>query len=138
MFQQEWFEKAIEEGSEVLVYFIIDQIGAFTFGMRHELTHGRIPESQSEGVYADILAAKEQQKSAVKMLTRFGVQNPTGENDAPTAEYWKWYHWWNNYIHSLSDEDFEALNAALENGLDVSQWRPQGDWKSEANVEPEG
>lgn len=135
MFEKAWFEKTIEEGPEIMLYFIIDQIGSFTFHMNHDLAHSRI-QGDTTGVDADIQTAREQQKAAVKKLTRFGVQNPTGENDAPTEEYWKWYRWWDNYIHSLNNEEFDALNNALEKDTDLSKWRPLGDWKPQAEEQP--
>lgn len=137
MFEKAWFEKTIEEGPEIMLYFIIDQIGSFTFHMNHGLAHNRI-QGDTTGVDADIQTAREQQKLAVKKLTRFGVEKPTdGEHDAPTPEYWLWYRWWNSYIESLSTEEFDALNLAMEENADLSKWRPQGDWKPQTEIQPE-
>jgi len=70
-----------------------------------------------------------EQKEAVAHLTRFGLAKPTEDDGRPTPEYWKWYRWWDGYIKSLSEEEFSALEVALDKGVDVSKWRPTGSWQ---------
>ena len=86
-------------------------------------------------------AAKLQKKVSVcaAQVKRFGVDpvlvkryNPLykEEMEAPSDDYWKWYHWWKEYITSLSDQQFRELDRALEANQDVSTWRPKGDWRA--------
>jgi len=43
MFEAKWLKEMCEKGPEVMLYFIIDQIGGFSWQMNHDMADGRIP-----------------------------------------------------------------------------------------------
>ena len=70
-------EKEIKEFgetcTEVELYFQIDAIGAFIWRMRHDMSHGRIPEKDCEAVLEDVKKMSESQQILVEYVKRFDV-----------------------------------------------------------------
>lgn len=58
---------------EVNTYFLIDECGAFTWRMNHEMAHGRIPQESHAAIQEDIEGIKELQKFTADNLNRFGI-----------------------------------------------------------------
>lgn len=113
--------------SEIMLYFLIDAIGAFTWRMNHDYAHGRIPEDDMVAINKDIERLRVKQDRAVKNLPRFGV-NPL-EDGKTTAEYWAWYKWWNHWHKDeLTNEQWDELNQKMNEKADLSSYRPSGDW----------
>ena len=95
-------EKEIKEFgetcTEVELYFQIDAIGAFIWRMRHDMSHGRIPEKDCEAVLEDVKKMSERQQILVEYVKRFDVpyemvevDGPFGKGLRPCEDYWKWY-----------------------------------------------
>jgi hypothetical protein len=97
--------------------------------MNHEMSHDRISEKDIPAIEADVVKAAAEVVTMARGLTRFGLVQPLKEDDRPTEEYWKWYRWWNNYVESLSGDEFGKLDKALSDNGDVSCWRPKESWK---------
>ena len=134
MFKEELLVEAIESGPEIMTYMLIDNIGAFTWRMNHDMADGRIPKKDHAAIDEDIKQAVKEQQRLVRSLTRFGVKTPLDENDRPTEEYWKWYRWWSEWHKStLTNEQWDELNAVL--GMEMTEeqiqkYRPEGDWRT--------
>ncbi len=114
---------------EIQVFYAIRELGGFIFHMNHDMADGRIPDKDHPSIDVDVRKAVEESTKIVKSLTRFGLEKPTEENGAATAEYWKWYRWWDSYECSLSTKQFLELEKVLESKGDLTPWRPEGDWK---------
>ncbi len=123
MFQEDKLVDILENGQEIVIFFMIEQIGAFCFYMNHDMADGRIPEHQHAAIDADIASAQSQQVRLVKSLDRFGA-SLVDDQGKPSEEYWKWYRKWKNYTTSLSNDEFERLDKAISNGDDLSDWKP--------------
>jgi len=142
MFKEEALQDVIENGPELMVYFFIDQIGAFSWRMNHEMAHGRIEQQHHAAIDKDIERAKQQQVRLVKCLPRFGVEKPLDESNRATEDYWKWYRWWSNWHkNTLTNDEWDALQRDL--GADgtmtqeqIEKYRPEGDWRE--TPKPEG
>jgi hypothetical protein len=65
---------------------------------------------------------------SVDKTARFGVNIPRN-GGMPTIEYHRWFSWWENYLVGLSTNEFHDLETAVKMRHDVSNWRPQGDWR---------
>lgn len=118
----------IDQMSEIHLYFLIDFVGAFTWRMTHDYSHGRIPENDWPGIQKDINRLRERQTRAAKTLSKFGVK--VSDDGKPTDEYWAWYKWWSHWHKDeLSAEEWDALDRKLTAHEDVSAFRPKGDWR---------
>lgn len=135
MFEKKELQRICENGAEVMLYHIINQLGGFIFYMNHDMADGRIPESDWPSIDAEIKMAQEEIQFAVDHTTRFGVTQPRDTEGRATPAYWKWFSWWDNYAKSLSDEKFHQLDEALKTsgGLptdELNKWQPEGDWQT--------
>lgn len=118
-------KKLIENFDEVTAYFFIDTIGAFTWRMNHDASHGRIemtPELKNE-----ILQMYEEQAYAVNQLTKFGVDPETAKN-RPDGDYWKWYEHWHSWHHGMSEELWRELDNKMNKGEDITDMLPKHKW----------
>ena len=122
-------EKAkILEMNEVNTYFLIDECGAFTWRMNHEMAHGRIPKESHAAIDKDIKGVKELQQFAVDNLTRFGV-DPTTAKDGENGEYWKWYHFWDGWKKGLSNEDWNKVMVLISQNKPFDEYMPTKTWR---------
>ena len=128
MIDEAFLKKLIESGPEVLAYFTIQSIGAFCWSMEHDMADGRIPEKDWPAIDTDIKRARIEQLEVVKSLKLYGVES-VAEDGKPSKDYWKWYRFWNDYVNSLTDQEFHELDQALTQELDVSTFKPKGSWK---------
>ena len=117
--------------TEIRLYFFIDFVGAYTWRMNHDYSHGRISEDEMVSIDKTIARLRIKQDRAVKNLTRFGFK-PLSDEGKPTAEYWAWYKWWSKWHKDdLTQEQWRELDAKMSAGEDVSSYRPSGDWRSQ-------
>lgn len=121
-------QKEIIDLNEVDTFFLIDECGAFIWRMNHEMSHGRIPAEHIEGVNADIASVREIQVFTVNNLSKFDV-DPVSVSDKD-GDYWKWYRFWDAWKKGLSDEDWNAVNTALQNKTDYEKYLPETTWKN--------
>jgi hypothetical protein len=132
MFQEEMLEKVVENGPEVLVYFMINHIGSFQWRMNHSMMHGRITEGHAE-IHEDMQRGHEQQKQLIRSLPKYGVAKPLEDDDKPTGEYWKWFRWWNDWAqHTLTRDEWEAIEGEIQLDMteeQIARCRPPGDWR---------
>jgi len=116
------------EMSEINTYFLIDECGAFTFRMNHEMAHNKIPKESHAAIQEDIDNVRELQKFAVDNLTRFNV-DPETVNDREDGEYWKWYRFWDNWKKGLSDEVWNTINQLMANNKSIDEYLPKETWR---------
>jgi len=114
--------------SEADNYFIIDECGAFTWRMNHEMAHNRIPNENHAEVQEDINNVRELQQFVVDNLGRFGVE-PESAKDRENGDYWKWYRFWDNWKKGLSDEDWNTINQLMGNNKSYEKYLPKTTWR---------
>jgi len=119
-------KRIVENGPEIYAYMYIQQLGGAIWRLNHDAADGRIPDSPK--IDRDIAEMRKQQLELIKSLSKYGVE-PLNEDGHPTEQYWKWYHWWNNYIEGLPQIDWQRLDKEMSENIDVSNWRPPGSWK---------
>ncbi len=137
MFKKPAFTEAITQGTEITLYFLIDEIGAFTWRMNHDMAHNRIPVGDHAAIDKDITSASKQQRLAVEQCKRFGVEEPFDDQGVATPDYWNWYRWWDSWKKALTDKEWDVLNIALskDDGLTEDEmlfYRPNGTWQDTA------
>lgn len=113
--------------SEIDIFFIIDECGAFKWRMNHDMAHGRIAVESHAAIQKDIVNIQEIQEFAVSTLDRFGI-DPKSAEDKPDGDYWKWFTFWNNWKKSLSNEDWNAVGLAMENKKLYDEYLPKNKW----------
>lgn len=113
---------------EVETYFLIDECGAFTWRMSHEMAHGRIPQEAHADIQKDIENVRELQAFAVENLMRFGV-DPESAKDREDGDYWKWYIFWDNWKKGLSDEDWNVVSSLIEKKESIEEYLPKNTWR---------
>jgi hypothetical protein len=113
---------------EIDTYFFIDECGAFMWRMNHDMAHNRIPQEEHKTIDDEIAKIRILQKFAVDNLTRFGV-NPETVNDRKNGDYWKWYHFWDDWKKGLSDKDWNEVNHLMLNNEPFDKFLPEGNWK---------
>jgi hypothetical protein len=111
--------------NEVESYFIIDECGAFIWRMNHEMSHGRV--DNTEAVSKDIENVREIQQLVVDNLKQFGV-DPESVKDHENGNYWKWYHFWDNWKKSLSDDDWDSVSRLMSNSEPFDEFLPKESW----------
>lgn len=126
------FVEQATQGPEVFLYHLINTIGGVIWRHNHAASHGR-PSSFGNEEMPRLQAMVE---FAVDQTTRFGVSTPRDSSGSPTPEYWLWFRWWDAYVQGLSTQEFDVLDDALDKGVDVSQFRPQGDWRQVSVHDP--
>lgn len=72
----------------------------------------------------------------VMQTSRFGVEfeePKEGEHLKYPASYEQWFIWWSEYLdYTISSEEKDDLKSRLEKNVDVSMYRPEGDWRKSA------
>lgn len=117
--------------SEIHLYSCINAIGGFIWSMNHDMSHGRIKSTL--GIEKDLAEAQYSIEYTVLQSRRFGVDIPdvkVGEHVERTKSYNNWFSWWNTYVMGLSDEKWKELEAKMEKRENVSEFRPEGDWRT--------
>ncbi len=140
MFEQQVFMTTIDGCPEVVLYFLIDQLGAFIWRMNHDMADGRIEAKYHAAIDRDLDLARKQQKQAVQQCERFGVPQPIDSEGAACPKYWLWYRWWDKWKKGLSDDEWEALDAVLSCDRtmtegEINKYRPPGGWQTQAAPE---
>ena len=124
--EQELKDKILEM-SEIDTFFLIDECGAFKWRMSHEMSHNRIPQESHAEIQKDIVKIQEIQEFAVNSLNRFGI-DPESAKDRPDGDYWKWYGFWNDWKKGLTDEQWNAVNLAMEKEKSYHEYLPKNKW----------
>lgn len=112
---------------EVMTYFLIDECGAFTWRMGHDMANGRIPQESHEAIQQDITNVRELQQFAVDNLTRFDV-DPESAKDRENGAYWKWYHFWDDWKKGLSAEDWDKVSQLMKKEESIEEYLPALKW----------
>lgn len=114
--------------NETDTYFLIDECGAFTWRMNHDMAHGRIEQESHAAIDADIVNVREIQQFAVDNLSRFGV-DPESAKDRENGDYWKWYRFWDDWKKGLSNEDWNAVNQLMIDEKSYEEYLPKTTWR---------
>ena len=117
--------EAINNLSEVDLYFNIDALGGHIWRCRHDMAHGRIPE-------IDLTEEQYALEYMVYQTTKFGVELPKPTIDkhiTVTPSYNAWYSFYSNHFKKvLTDEQWNAFQEAKKTGQDTSAFMPSGHW----------
>lgn len=120
--------KLSQEVDELGLYYLTVRMGEPFIRITRNLNNGTIGAEHREG-WAEIMQDSQQLKIVLAATTRFGVETPQEPNGLPTAEVISWYDWWHTYIEGLPLSEWETLKLAMDHNVDISSWRPAGDWK---------
>ena len=116
--------------TEQELYFYINTFGGMIWRLNHDMADGRIEERLDLTPYQYAL------EYCVMHTPRFGVkidEPKEGEHVKATDSYWAWFRWWDKYFQrTLTNEEYEDYQRKADNGEDISQFRPTGDWRSNA------
>ena len=113
--------------SEVNSYFIINECGAFIFKMGHAMGKDRVNPKDRPAIQKDMRNVQEIQQFIVDNLDRFGVE-PASYKDKENGDYWKWYHFWDDWKKSLSDDDWSVISTKIANGESIDIYLPTKKW----------
>lgn len=123
------FKQEIDDMNETELYFVIDEIGAYTWRMNHDMADGRIELKAHASIDKDIARMHKHQGHAVERL-RDVVEGLDPTNDGiPTDDYWKWYRWWDAWKKGMPDEQWNEISAKMKRDEDISSYRPEGSWR---------
>jgi hypothetical protein len=123
---------------EIQAYFLINQIGGIIWRMNHDMADGRIPEEEHPKIDEELARISKTQIQAISSLHRFGVTQPFRDaNQQPSGAYVAWFKWWDSYVKGLSEGVWRVLEARVNHQLDVSEYRPEGDWHDNIAQEEE-
>lgn len=113
---------------EVNLYLLIDAMAGHIWRCKHEMAHGRIP-------YIDLTEEQYALEYMIYQTKKFGVdlKEPTiDKHVTPTNSYKAWYKFYDNHFKRvLNNKQWNAFLQAKNNGLDVSEFMPEGNWKDE-------
>jgi hypothetical protein len=134
MFEEEQFQQLCKSCPEILLYFTINELGGFIWRMNHDMADFRIAAEDHPAVSQDVTKAQVQIQFAVDQTTRFGVsmpRNTESSNGGATPEYWTWFQRWDDYVKSLTDEQFKELNSVMtaysssNDATELDKWHPE-------------
>ena len=112
--------------TEQQLYFYINTFGGMIWRLKHDMAHGRIGE-------VDLTPYQYAIEYCVMRTPRFGVkiEEPAeGGHVKTTDSYWAWFRWWDEYFQkTLTDKEYQEYIRKSNNGEDISQFRPKGDWR---------
>jgi hypothetical protein len=120
-------ENNVNTCCEYILYSIIQSLGGIRWRIAHDAADGRIPDDQN--VSRSLEELTEKLEAAVDQTARFGVETPVRPEGQANQSYWLWYRKWNDWVESLSDDEFNRLDAVIESdlgdhispGMDVSE-----------------
>lgn len=117
--------EAINNLSEVDLYFSIDAMGGHIWRCNHDMHHGRIP-------IIDLTEEQYALEYMVYQTTKFGVELPEPTIDkhiSATPSYKAWYSFYSNHFKNvLTDEQWDLFKQAHKSGQDISLFMPTGHW----------
>ena len=117
--------EAINNLSEVDLYFNIDAMVGHIWRCSHDMNHGRIPE-------IDLTEEQYALEYMVYQTTKFGVELPEPTIDkhiTATPSYNAWYEFYSKHFkHVLTQEEWNAFQQAKKAGEDTSAFMPSGHW----------
>jgi len=117
--------------NEATLYCVIDGFGGMIWRLNHDMADGRIPGESHAGIDKEIMDMRKKSEAATLQLPRFGVEGAIVDGK-PTENYWKWFRWWDQWKHGLSDEEWREFDAAVVKGLtpeEEEKFRPEGKWE---------
>ncbi len=113
----------IESCQEIELYFIIDILGAYVWRTNQDLTDGRIENTPE--IKKSIVEAHENIVTTIGQLARFGISPFLEDGKSPTKASRSWFRMWDNYVkNTLTDKEWNDLNAVMSAGGDLSRYRP--------------
>lgn len=116
----------VENCTEQQLYFYINTFGGMIWRLKHDMAHGRIGE-------VDLTPYQYAIEYCVMRTPRFGVkiEEPAeGGHVKTTDSYWAWFRWWDEYFQkTLTDKEYQEYIRKSNDGEDISQFRPKGDWR---------
>ena len=129
----------VETCSEHDLYFFIDECGAFSWRMNHDLNSGKIDvdEEGASAIRKDIEKVQEMLETSVEQVKRFGVdfhfvevENTilAGTSRKACDEYWKWYRHWDNWKKELTNEQWDEMNAKMKRKESIEDFLPNKKW----------
>jgi len=110
-------EKALKDLNELELYFFIEECGYFCWRMNHDMADGRVPQAEHAKIDADVVKIHARQVEAIKELPRFGVEHPLKDGGGGSDTYWAWYRKWKTWHQSMSDAQWQEVNAATRAGI---------------------
>ncbi len=117
--------EAINNLSEVDLYFHINALGGHIWRCNHEMFHHRMP-------IVDLTEENYALEYMVYQTKKFGVELDEPAIDkhiTPTPSYNAWFRFYNHHFQDvLTEEQWEAYQQAQENGQDTSEFMPSGHW----------
>lgn len=123
----------IDNALEDQLYFIINEAGGFIWRMNHDMRRGDFTDVECVSIKKDIETMRENQLYAIEHLPKYGVQNPfRNEQKHPSAEYWAWFRWWDEFFKAMPEEEWKEYNK-VENPTA----RPAGNWRDRIPQEEE-
>ena len=113
--------------TEQELYFYINAFGGMMWRLNHDMADGRIE------VEIDLTPIQYAIEYCIMHTPRFGVdiQEPKdGEHVKTTPSYWAWFEWWDEYFQrTLTTEEYKDYCNRVKKHMDISQFRPEGDWR---------
>ena len=114
----------ISELGELDLWVLIEQVGHQRRDLEQRMKAGEKDLREELDEY------KEWQRKAMEQLTRYGVEHPYKEGTKKASEeYWRWYRWWKAYLDGMPGKEAKELQRRLSEQQDVSEYRPEGDWR---------
>ena len=112
--------------TEQELYFYINNLGGIIWRLNYNMAEGNIKDR------LDLTPFQYAVEYCVMHTRRFGVEleePKNGEHVKTTDSYRAWFRWWNDYFQrTLTREEYEDYLQKADNGEDISQFRPDGDW----------
>lgn len=117
--------EAVNNLSEVELFFQINALGGHIWRCKHEMAHGRIE-------HVDLTEEQYALEYMVYLTTKFGVEIPEPEMDKHvegTESYRAWFKFYNDHFNGMSESEWESFVRVRQNGGDVTPYMPTGSWK---------
>lgn len=128
---------ALEKMHEIDIWKKIDSLGEGIFWINHDACDRRIELSEKE--WEKVEEAQYLLEYLIYYTKKFGVkfdrEPVAGQHVENSADYVKWYNFWNNHVNSWSKEQLNEFIKRRKNNQDFSDFLPKTSWNENRQKE---
>lgn len=112
----------IKEYPEYKLFFLIDECNGYINILTEILKDDNLGKKERNKLLESGVKVRDIRKNVSdEIKNRFGF-NCVDENNNPTKEYLNWWHKWNDWRQSFSDEEWEEIFKKLEKNEDIKKY----------------
>lgn len=111
---------------EISIFLVCYSMRNTMLELEHEHQQGLVPQEEFFSRFNTVLAQFTETADATH---RFDIVLPVTELGRFSPSFWRWFHWWDNYLDGLTHRERVRLERlAMDRLPGIDTYRPPGDW----------